>query len=84
MRKYEDGKYTDISSEEMELLKQEEAEYLSNMTVDEDEMINLKIRERYTESEEFAILRQKDEKPEEFREYYDYCELCKKMVRERL
>lgn len=48
------------------------------------EAINAKIRERYTESQEFAILRQKDEKPEEYAEYYAYCEKCKNAVKESM
>lgn len=42
------------------------------------------IRQKYSQSEEFAILRQKDEKPSEWQEYYDYCEACKEKVREML
>lgn len=40
-----------------------------------------KIRERYTESQEFAILRQQNEKPDEYAEYYAYCEECKAFVK---
>lgn len=46
-----------------------------------DEAVNAEIRKRYTESQEFAILRQKDEKPEEYAEYYTYCEECKVYVK---
>jgi len=35
------------------------------------------IRQRYSVSQELAILRQKDAKPEEYIEYYNYCEECK-------
>lgn len=35
------------------------------------------IRERYTVSDELAILRQRDTKPEEFEQYNAYCEECK-------
>lgn len=41
-----------------------------------------KIRLKYTVSQECAILRQKDSKAEEFKEYYDYCEICKREARE--
>lgn len=51
-------------------------------SVDYNEAINSKIRERYTDSQEFAILRQKDEKPSEYQEYYNYCEECKAFVKE--
>lgn len=39
--------------------------------------INRRIRLRYSLSEELAILRQRDTKPEEFAEYHAYAELCK-------
>lgn len=35
------------------------------------------IRLRYSIDDEFAILRQRDTKPEEFEEYNSYCEECK-------
>ena len=35
------------------------------------------IRERYTLSQELAILRQQESKTEEYQAYYDYCEECK-------
>lgn len=35
------------------------------------------IREKYTLSQEFAILRQAASKPEEYSAYNEYCELCK-------
>lgn len=42
------------------------------------------IRKRYSESEEFAIHRQRDEKPADWLEYYLYCEECKSIAREVL
>ena len=39
--------------------------------------VNAKIREKYTLSQELSILRQKDEKADEYAEYYAYCEQCK-------
>ena len=47
-----------------------------------DELVNEEIRKRYSASQEFAILRQKDEKPEEYAEYYAYCEQCKGRVKQ--
>ena len=35
------------------------------------------IRERYTVSQELAILRQQESKTEEYQAYYAYCEECK-------
>ena len=83
MRKYVNGKYLDLTSEELAQMQAEaeraEAEYWSSIPY--DEAVNAKIRERYSESQEFAILRQRDEKPEEYAEYYTYCEECKAFVK---
>ena len=43
--------------------------------------IEKKIRERYSVSDELAILRQRDSKPEEFAEYNTYAEACKEQVK---
>ena len=40
-------------------------------------MVSEKIREKYSLDAELAILRQRDEKPEEFAEYHAYAEQCK-------
>lgn len=39
--------------------------------------VNALIREKYTLSQELALLRQRDTKPEEYAEYNAYCEACK-------
>lgn len=39
------------------------------------------IREKYSLDEELAIQRQRDSKPQEFQEYFNYCEECKKKAR---
>lgn len=39
------------------------------------------IRLRYSMSDELAVLRQRDEKPEEFAAYHDYAEECKRAVK---
>lgn len=49
----------------------------------ESEIIR-RIRKRYTVNQELAILRQRDTKPEEFAEYNDFVEKCKKKVKEEL
>ena len=46
----------------------------------EEKVVQL-IRERYTIDDEFAILRQRDEKPQEFAEYFAYCEECKQQAK---
>ena len=46
----------------------------------EDEVVRL-IRRKYSLSAELAIGRQRDEKPEEWAEFYAYCEQCKAEAR---
>ena len=41
------------------------------------ELVVTFIRERYTLDDEIALHRQRDEKPEEYKAYYDFCEDCK-------
>ena len=85
MRVYEDGIYRDLTEEEVAQLQQEEAaaekEYWLNVSY--DEAVNTEIRKQYSDSAEFAILRQKDEKPEEYATYYAYCEECKAYVKQK-
>lgn len=47
-------------------------------------MVNRLIRERYTIAEELAILRQRDEKPEEFATYNAFAENCKEIARQEV
>ena len=42
-----------------------------------EERIISSIREKYSIDEELAIQRQRDTKPEEFAEYFTFCEECK-------
>lgn len=42
------------------------------------------IRSRYSFNEELAIQRQRDTKPEEFAEYFAFCEECKTKVSEQM
>ena len=46
-------------------------------TIDYPQLVENKIRTKYSVSAELAILRQRDTKPEEFAEYNAFCELCK-------
>lgn len=47
------------------------------VTIDYPQLVENKIRTRYSVSAELAILRQRDTKPEEFAEYNAFCESCK-------
>lgn len=83
MRKFVNGMCIDMSPEEIAEIEtqaaQAEREYWLNTPY--DDAVNAEIRKKYSESQEFAILRQKDEKPSEYTEYYDYCEECKAYVK---
>ena len=49
-----------------------------------NEEVNNMIRQRYSLSEELAILRQRDTEPEEFAAYNEYAEYCKVEVKNRV
>lgn len=49
----------------------------SELQVQYENAVNAAIREKYTLSQELAILRQRDTKPEEYAAYNAYCEQCK-------
>lgn len=48
-----------------------------------NEEVNSMIRQRYSLSEELAIIRQRDSKPDEFEAYNEYAEYCKVEVKNR-
>lgn len=48
------------------------------------ERVNALIRERYSESAELSILRQRDEKPTQFAEYFAFCEESKSRAKAEL
>lgn len=48
------------------------------------QLVENKIRKKYSVSAEFAILRQRNSKPEEFAEYNAFCELCKSEAKNEL
>ena len=48
------------------------------------DLVNRKIRRRYSLSEELSVMRQKDDKPEEFAEFNAYVEECKREAKSYL
>ena len=69
----------DLTPEEiaaMEAIQQPQISY--------DQLVSDLIRAKYTIDQEIAINRQRDTKPEEFQEYFDYCENCKKQAHEQI
>lgn len=85
MKKFVNGAYVDLLPAELaEMLaaaEQREREYWANIPY--EDAVNSEIRKRYSESAEFAILRQREEKPEEYAAYYAYCEECKAFVKKQ-
>jgi head-tail adaptor len=80
---WENGKVRELTPEEIVEMnaqaEQAEREYWLNISY--DEAVNAEIRKKYSESQEFAILRQANTKPEEYEIYYNYCEECKAYVK---
>ena len=85
MKKVINGKVYELTPEEIVAMEAEQQRYEKEYwaSVDYAEAVNDKIRERYSISDEFAILRQKDEKPEEYVAYFAYCEECKAFVKQK-
>lgn len=73
MKRYENGKYIEMTAEEI-------AEYEKNrkiVAIPYEQRVVNRIREKYSIDDELAILRQRDTKPEEFAEYNTYVEKVK-------
>lgn len=68
-----------MKAHEIELAKK-------NGTIDriKNRLIDEMISRRYSYSAQIALLRQKDEKPEEYAEFYAYAEQCKAEVKAEL
>lgn len=74
-----DGEIVEVPDTEFEAQR---AEYWRN--VNYDDAVDFAIRTKYTISQEFAILRQRDEKPKEYEKYFDFCEQCKAQTKEMI
>lgn len=86
MRKYIDGQYIELTPEEIarQQAEQAAAERAYWQSVNYDDAVDAEIRKRYSVSQEFAILRQREEKPDEYAEYFSYCEECKEYVKAQM
>jgi hypothetical protein len=74
----------DKEEDEIEILEYEIIYVDVNNPLDKSELIRSLVSQKYQVEDEIAILRQKDEKPEEYEEYNTYVENCKKLVKEWL
>ena len=68
-------KLVNPSSEELEKIREEEA-VREKQTFYENRVEEL-VGVKYSVRQELSIQRQRDEKPEEFKQYYEYVEQCK-------
>ena len=86
MKKSVNGVILPMSEEEITELEQQNKQLEINywQSIDYSEAVDNEIRKRYSVSEEFAILRQRDSKPEEYSVYYAYCEECKAYVKKMI
>ena len=75
MKKYVKGKYIEMTPEEIA-----ELELIAEKS-NRKEIIISAIRERYSINDEIAILRQRDSKPEEFEEYFNFVEGVKEALK---
>jgi hypothetical protein len=80
---YEDCVIEDFDSNGFNIEKYNARKQKEN-SINYEQLVVSKIRERYTIDQELAILRQRDTKPEEFAEYNDYVEQCKAEAKEEV
>ena len=76
MNKMVNGVIREMTQEEIAELE------MHRVKPDYKESIVSAIREKYSVDDELAILRQRDSKPEEFQEYFDFVESIKQSLKE--
>lgn len=59
-------------------------EAIQQPSINYDQLVSDLIRAKYTIDQEIAINRQRDTKPEDFQEYFDFCEQCKIKAHEQI
>ncbi len=74
MKVYENGKYREMTEEELSATEE-------IIILPYQERVVSRIREKYSVDDELAILRQRDTKPEEFAEYNEVVEKIKQEER---
>lgn len=75
MRINDNGINRDMTAEEIAQQQAEERKQYQSMGY--DELVEMLIHRKYSYGKELSLQRQRYEKPNEFAEYYNYCELCK-------
>ena len=86
MKISKNGVVRDMTEEEIAQYNAAQAEIEKEywLNIPYEDAVNAEIRKKYSDSAEFAILRQKDEKLEEYARYYAYCEECKAYVKQKM
>ena len=82
--KYSDCQASDFNDDLTFSIEKYTARKQEETSMNYEDMIVIKIRQKYSVNQELAILRQRDTKPEEFTEYNTYVEQCKAEVKEEL
>lgn len=80
---YDDCVFADFDNNGFNLDKYNARKQKEN-SINYEQLVVSKIRERYTVDQELAILRQRDTKPQEFAEYDAYVEQCKVEAKEEV
>lgn len=74
----------EITEREMTAEEVAQLEAMQQPQISYDQLVSELIRAKYTVDQEIAINRQRDTKPEEFQEYFDFCENCKQKAHESI
>ena len=75
--KYSDCQSSDFNEDLTFSIEKYNARKQKENEVKYEDLIVSKIRQKYSVNQELAILRQRDTKPIEYQEYFDYVEQCK-------
>ncbi len=81
MIKYIDDNGTVRPMTEEEIKELDSNKYSYFESIGYDETVNALIRERFSQSKEFSVLRKRYTHPEEFEEYNAFCEECKSLAK---
>lgn len=82
--KYINGVTGEITEREMTAEETAQLEAMQQPQISYEQLVSDLIRAKYTIDQELAINRQRETKPEEFQEYFDFCEQCKIKAHEQI
>ena len=82
--KYKDVEYEDFNDDLTFSIEKYNARKQKQDNDEYENKVVALIRQKYNVNQELAILRQRDTKPQESQEYYDYVEQCKEQVKTEL